>query len=97
MGEGYSKQVLQDLTVNSWRPVVIAFAFSAVLLGLVVVQVASPLFLIVVVIFGIYLAATLWATVGYSIFMSPNGGLPPARGALLLALIVLLLPRELLR
>lgn len=97
MGEGYSKDVLRDLTVNSWRPVAIAFAIFVVLLGLVLVQAASPLLLVVIVTFGIYLAATVWAAAGYSIFRRPDGGLPPARGALLLSVIVLLLPRELLR
>jgi hypothetical protein len=97
MVEGYSKDVLKDLTVNSWRPFLVALAIVAVVLALVVLRVVSPLFLWVVLIFGVYLAATLWASAGYAIYRTPDGGLPRSNGSLLLSLVVLLVPGELLK
>lgn len=96
LAEGYTKEVLRDLTVNSWRPVLIGLVIFVVLLVLMITQVASPLFGIVLIATGIYLVASIWAAAGYWICRRPDGGLPKARGSLLLSVVVLLLPRELL-
>ena len=97
VAEAYTKDVLRDLTVNSWRPVLIGLAIFVVLLALMVMQVASPLFAIVLIVIGMYLVASIWAAAGYWIYRRQDGGFPKAHGSLLLSVVVLLLPRELLR
>lgn len=45
----------------------------------------------------LYVMGTLFAAVTYAISKTPEGGLPPSNGTLLLSIAVLLLPREALR
>lgn len=94
---GYSKEVLRDLTVNRWRSVVIALAIFVVLLVLIATQVASPLFLWVVIVLAVYLVASGWAAAAYAVLKGSDGGIPKSNGSLLLSVVVLFVPREMLR
>ena len=95
--DGYSKEILRDLTVNRWRTVIIALVLFVVLLGLVTTQVASPLLLWVVIVVAVYLMASGWAAAGYALLRRADGSFPKSNGSLLLSIVVLLVPQELLR
>ncbi len=94
--DGYSKDVLRDLTVNRWRSVIIALVIFVALLGLMVMQLASMAFIWVIVVLAVYLLASLMAVANYALFKRPDGSIPKSNGSLLLSVVVLLLPKEML-
>lgn len=98
--DGYSKTTLRDLTVNRWRYTLIAIAIVAVALTVFMLSSPAPspayatwLLLLPLV----YLLFTLWAAAGYAIFKRPDGGLPRSNGNLVVSIIILFVPRELLK
>lgn len=98
--EGYSKATLRDLTVNRWRYTLMAIAIVAValILALLSSPVPSPSYVVWLLLLPlVYLGATLWAAAGYAIYRNPDGGLPRANGNLVVSIIILFVPRELLK
>ena len=102
--EGYSKEVLRDLTVNRWRYCLIAIAIVAVVLTLLLLNAhgpegpPSPSYVVWLLLLPlVYLMATIWAAVGYAIYKGPDGGLPRSDGNLVVSIIILFVPKELLK
>ena len=100
--EGYSKETLRDLTVNRWRYALIAVAIVAVVLfamyGPARDERPSFSYMTTLLLLPlVYLLFTVWAAAGYAIAKRPDGGLPRANGNLVMAIIILFVPRELLK
>lgn len=98
--EGYSKATLRDLSVNRWRYTFIALAIVAVALAVFTLSTPPPspsyaMWLLMLPL--VYLLFTLWAAAGYAICKRPDGGLPFSNGNLVVSVIILFVPRELLK
>lgn len=99
-GQGYSKATLRDLSVNRWRYTFIALAIVAVALTVFMFNSPAPspsyaMWLLMLPL--VYLLFTLWAAAGYAICKRPDGGLPFSNGNLIVSIIILFVPRELLK
>lgn len=102
--EGYSKEVLRDLTVNRWRYALVAVAVIAVVIAVLAMNdpgthaPPSPSYVLWLLLVPlVYLVATLWAAAGYSLYKRPDGGFPRSNGNLVVSIIILFVPKELLR
>lgn len=98
--EGYSKATLRDLTVNRWRYALVAIVVVAIVLTLLMLSAPapSPSYVMWLLLLPLtYILATLWAAAGYAIYKKPDGGLPRSNGNLIVSIIILFVPRELLK
>jgi len=98
--DGYSKATLRDLSVNRWRYTFIAIPIVVVALTVFMLSTPAPgpSYVALLLLFPVvYLIFTLWAAAGYALYKRPDGGLPFSNGNLIVTIIILFVPRELLK